>query len=726
MASISEQENREIKAADAAGNTPAVFVHNRGWLMVESQLGAGVPQRTTAGSLWQAMSGRPLSADLLDWPPDLFALTSLLLQRSGAFRFALSPPPGRQWPPGSRSGWSATVEAAGRAWSGVVDASGEPVPPLLVSLMEVVVAAATTPLEDLSTGADWDLCAALLTLHAIADEACAGLGVALAASNPLGCGYRGRARELLAQRGTLARISQDAMLVLPKVRTPTAPGTSIRSMSRYATVHGPSVGVRWHKLPARRRGTEPRADHVNFLLLPWPLQLHASDFRPVEGSAQRDTDEPYGFFDFDPAERLDLDLVDRMLVAARNEVDSIDVVCLPESAIAEDELAPLEALLESHGVASLATGVRRRRSRLDEFPDNWVHWGLSPQLEKGRSQPLEGFGTDWFHVRQNKHHRWSLDAGQIYQYHLGGELHPAMRWWEAVNVPPRVLHFIEFGEGFTVVVLICEDLAQNDEVADLIRAIGPTGIVTPLLDGPQLASRWSARYASVFADDPGSAVLTLSAWGLVDRCRPRGLDPVYVVGLWKDPSNGFNEIPLESGAQGILLTACVSPAQRVSNDGRRPVPNAVDLYAVGQHQIRPAATGSQDGAPVRQLSDPPPLNVDDLTILCGWAEAVAEALAYAPSRVAAVLSDAAAGSPWRATLGLNEPSDSLRKAIQLMDDVVSNTAAASDHLDAILAAVSDDIASADDTLTGLVRRVLLAALELREGRRRHEEDHRAT
>ena len=694
--------------------------------MVEYQWSAGVPQRTTAGSLWQAMSGRPLSADLLDWPPDLFALTSLLLQRSGAFRFALSPPPGRQWPPGSRSGWSATVEAAGRAWSGVVDASGEPVPPLLVSLMEVAVAAATTPLEDLSTGADWDLCAALLTLHAIADEACAGLGVALAASNPLRCGYRGRARELLAQRGTLARISQDAMLVLPKVRTPTAPGTSIRSMSRYATVHGPGVGVRWHKLPARRRGTEPRADHVNFLLLPWPLQIRASDFRPVEGSAQRDTDEPYGFFDFDPAERLDLDLVDRMLVAARNEVDSIDVVCLPESAIAEDELAPLEALLESHGVASLATGVRRRRSRLDEFPDNWVHWGLSPQLEKGRSQPLEGFGTDWFHVRQNKHHRWSLDAGQIYQYHLGGELHPAMRWWEAVNVPPRVLHFIEFGEGFTVVVLICEDLAQNDEVADLIRAIGPTGIVTPLLDGPQLASRWSARYASVFADDPGSAVLTLSAWGLVDRCRPRGLDPAHVVGLWKDPSNGFNEIPLESGAQGILLTACVSPAQRVSNDGRRPVPNAVDLYAVGQHQIRLAATGSQEGTPVRQLSDPPPLNVDDLTILCGWAEAVAEALAYAPSRVAAVLSDAAAGSPWRATLGLNEPSDSLRKAIQLMADVVSNTAAASDHLDAILAAVSDDIASADDALTGLVRRVLLAALELREGRRRHEEDHRAT
>jgi hypothetical protein len=56
-----------------------------------------------------------------------------------------------------------------------------------------------------------------------------------------------------------------------------------------------------------------------------------------------------------------------------------------------------------------------------------------------------------------------------------------------------------------------------------------------------------------------------------------------------------------------------------------------------------------------------------------------------------------------------------------MDDVVNNTAATSDHLGVTLAAVSDDIASADDAFTGLVRRVLLAALELREGRRRQEE-----
>src|SRR5690242_21660428 len=111
--------------------------------MVVCQLGTGVPQRPTVGSLWQTMSGRPLSADLLDWPPDLFALTSLLLQRSGAFRFALSPPPGRQWPPGSRREWSATVEAAGRALSGGVDAPGVSVPRLRGIMVVVGVSSAS-------------------------------------------------------------------------------------------------------------------------------------------------------------------------------------------------------------------------------------------------------------------------------------------------------------------------------------------------------------------------------------------------------------------------------------------------------------------------------------------------------------------------------------------------------------------------------------------------------
>ena len=77
----------------------------------------------------------------------------------------------------------------------------------------------------------------------------------------------------------------------------------------------------------------------------------------MENSVQRLAKEPFGFFEFAPEEPLDLDLVDRVLLAARDEVGTVDVVLLPESAIEERELDALEALLGRHGVSYLRAGV---------------------------------------------------------------------------------------------------------------------------------------------------------------------------------------------------------------------------------------------------------------------------------------------------------------------------------------------------------------------------------
>src|SRR5215813_5358197 len=106
-----------------------------------------------------------------------------------------------------------------------------------------------------------------------------------------------------------------------------------------------------------------------------------------------------------------------------------------------------------------AAGVRQRAPQAGRLPGNWVHNGFSPCLEKGGSQ-RNAYGEEWFHIRQNKHHRWSLDEGQVYQYHLGGALHPHVRWWEAMDVPRRTIQFIELGDEITLVSLVCEDLAQ--------------------------------------------------------------------------------------------------------------------------------------------------------------------------------------------------------------------------------------------------------------------------
>src|SRR5262249_29712894 len=141
-----------------------------------------------------------------------------------------------------------------------------------------------TPLETLARGEEPRMSEAMLTLHAIADEACAGLGMALDTSDAHACLYRVRGRELLARTGSIARLDPCTMRVLPKIRTPP---TGRPSFSRYACVHGPGVTVRWHKIPARHRGTDLRSEYVTILLLPWPLTVHASDFRAVEGSLQR-------------------------------------------------------------------------------------------------------------------------------------------------------------------------------------------------------------------------------------------------------------------------------------------------------------------------------------------------------------------------------------------------------------------------------------------------------
>jgi hypothetical protein len=662
----------------------------------------------TLASTWQAVAGSPVGDELLEWPPDVFALTDVILERAEAFRFVLSPPDGVLWPPGGDAGWSDAVGQAARRWSAWAEDRDGAVPELVAEKWGVVRERAGIPLEQVADGLDWRVGEALLTLHAIADEACAGLFVALDRSDGEGCVYRARGRERLARAGSLARMHSHFLRVLPKIRTPP---TGRASFSRYACVHRPGLETRWHKLPARHRGTDPQAEHAQLLLLPWPLRVRESDFRAVEGSVQRLAKEPFGFFEFAPEERLDLDLVDRMLLAARDEVGRVDVVLLPESAVEESELDPLEALLNRHGVVYLQAGVRKRSRRPGELGSNQMHIGVNPRLEKGGPFPSSPCGQ-WFHIRQDKHHRWSLDDSQIYQYHLGGALHPHIRWWEAIDVPRRSVQVVELGEGITIVSLVCEDLAQNDDLAEVIRSIGPTIVSTALLDGPQLASRWSARYASVLADDPGSAVMTLTSFGMAQRSRPPGRDSSPVIALWKDPARGIREISLEPGAQGVLLTVCGARATRRSADGRWPVESGTHDFDVAVHQIRASEARSESPSSRSGSPTPPVIDVDDLTVLTGWAEALAEALAYTPERARAVLADARPGALWRADLGIADPSPRLSDAIDSIERALgaATPAAGAPTLDALLFAVRDGQPS-ESAFDRLARGVLRSTLE---------------
>ena len=55
--------------------------------------------RPTIESTWLAVAGREVDDELVDWPPDMFAFTEVILDRAEAYRFAVFPPMGRRWPP---------------------------------------------------------------------------------------------------------------------------------------------------------------------------------------------------------------------------------------------------------------------------------------------------------------------------------------------------------------------------------------------------------------------------------------------------------------------------------------------------------------------------------------------------------------------------------------------------------------------------------------------------
>ncbi|HLM06397.1 MAG TPA: hypothetical protein VK402_14560 [Blastococcus sp.] len=648
----------------------------------------------TVASLWAEVTDHDLHDQDLQWPPDVFAGVGTVLRRTHAYRFAVSPPPGRAWPPNGSERWNSSVCGAAEQWAAWAEAPDGPPPALVAGAWQALLDGADATLEDIADGRAWSVCEALLTLLALSDETCAGIAGAVDPVRTAGYRYRGRAGELLARTGSLSRVPTHRLRVLPKVRTPPG-GISFRSLSRYACLRGPEVDVAWRKVPARRSGVAQQRSNV--LLMPWPLRVRQRDFRPLPGSVQRTQDEPFGTFEFAPAEQFDLGLVERILRGALDEVDRVDAVVFPESCVPVGELGAVESLLGRYGVGVLLAGARETTTATDQPPANWVHLGVH-------------IGGGWAHYRQNKHHRWFLDDSQINNYHLAGALHPSVRWWEAMAVPRRSLQFLELSEGLTVVAVVCEDLARLDEVAELIRDVGPTLVVTILLDGPQLASRWTARYASVLADDPGTAVLTLTSHGMVQRSRPVGAPPSNVVALWKDPTRGLREISLGSGAPAVLMSMAVTRARRRCADGRTPLDNATGLVVAGVHDVVPAQEVVPHAGVERTVSGSA-LDAVDLTIVTSWADAVAEALEHSPEHVDELVAEVRPEAGWRRDLDLPEPSQRLAHALTALGDAVAGVHGPARD-EALLHALREGSADGDAPVA-LARAALRVALEAR-------------
>jgi hypothetical protein len=491
----------------------------------------------------------------------VFALANLVLDATEAYRFVVAPPGGRRWPP--LADWSGDVGRAARGWRETADRRDASLPELVRRSWETLTRERETPLGHIRSGAAWELCEALLTLHSLADEACAGIALGGAPDASFAAG----AWRSLLERGSLSRLSPTRVRIVPKTHF-AAGGITIRSLSRHLALCYEAIDVRWR---SSGLGQPAERQEYNLVLVPWPLSVAAVDFRPLPQTVLDNMDlGRFGFFEFAPEQSLDFDLVRSVLDSASQRVDTVDAVVFPEAALRPDEIEDLEAILAEHGVLLLVGGVREPRAGT-ALGRNCLHFGV-------RS------ANGWERYEQDKHHRWCLDGRQLRQYHLTRSLDPRKLWWEAIDIRERRQHVIDVGGGTTTVPLVCEDLARLDEVADVVRRVGPSLVVAVLLDGPQLASRWPARYASVIADDPGSSVLTLTSYGMAARSRPAGTSRSRVVAHWAGRVDGLREIELAPRAGGVLLSAAAEGQTLWTADGRRH-DGVPALRLAGVHQL---------------------------------------------------------------------------------------------------------------------------------------------
>jgi hypothetical protein len=430
------------------------------------------------------------------------------------------------------------------------------------------------PLSVLRRGELHPVSEALLTLHAMADEACRGLAWPRAGSaeGP----FERDAWDLLARHGSLSTLDPARVRILPKTNS-AARGITIRSLSRYLALSYESIDVRWRRIEPMMPIGVGRRD-FNMLLVPWPLEIEAGAFRPIEGPLLNMDPSTYGFFQFDPQSALDLGRLARLVDAARGKAGRIDAMIFPEAAVDAGDVPAIEDMVADAGVLSVFMGVREAPTE-STLGRNYVHVGVRTK-------------NGWEVYQQAKHHRWCLDGAQIRQYHLTRALDPTKEWWEGIELPVRTLEVIDVGGGGVTVPLVCEDLARMDEVADVLRRIGPSLVTALLLDGPQLPQRWPSRYASALAEEPGSAVLTLSSLGMVTRCRPAGTARSRVVAMWSDPGSKLRQIELSRGSSGILITASVEPKTVWTADGRRHDRNTPSVSLRAVHQLRASPTRS--------------------------------------------------------------------------------------------------------------------------------------
>ena len=269
----------------------------------------------------------------------------------------------------------------------------------------------------------------------------------------------------------------------------------------------------------------------------------------------------------------------KLLKAAQPELAPVHAIVLPETALPIDFANKVAGILaqEQEDLDLFITGVVVG----DDKPDD-----KKPPPRNSAAIYRFKDGAVINRSFQSKHHRWLLDGDQIRRYQLGHVLDPNCKWWEKIDVSYRQCYITLFRPRAALSVLVCEDLARYDPVLTVMNAIGPNLVIALLMDGPQLEQRWPARYATVLADDPGSAVLTLTSLGMVLRSAMPGEAESREIALWKEPNGKARALKLPKGDHALLLTLTSRMVEQFTLDGRGDGGTTVQFELGAAHGVR--------------------------------------------------------------------------------------------------------------------------------------------
>lgn len=472
------------------------------------------------------------------WPPDIFAVSAALLQRSGAYTAIVRKRIADE-------DWQNELRAVAAEWRTVFETS---VPDKITAWWNLVKKKGKLLVEDVHR--DDALVVALLKLVCISDAASEGIGIIGNETDRVFEDAWFDALENSQNRTCCIEVSPDRVVVLPKVHKPRS-GMTMRCLSHNLALYQPGEVVpQWHNFPSFENHAGLR-----LLLLPWPLELTSDCIYQSDGT-DIPMPEQFGFFTCDTRRdrRPILADVEKALEAAEKN-GPIDAILFPEGALVGDEYIQIARATKKLVIGGVGTPART---------------GLPGRNEAAFAIPAGN--NIQFTWKQSKHHRWRIDPPQIRQYELS--LRDDRDWWEDIDIDPRSVYFLSMNKWLTLTVLICEDLARLDPVADLMRSVGPSLVVTLLLDGPQLTTRWPARYATVLAEDPGSSVLTLTSAGMARLSKPpvppkKSEQSNTVIALWKDAKSAAVPIVLKQGSVGVVLELEREFFNEWSADGRQ-------------------------------------------------------------------------------------------------------------------------------------------------------------